>query len=308
MREQSSYAPICLFVYNRLDHTKRTVDALLQNTESKFSDLIVFSDGPKQETDREKITNLREYLRTVKGFRHIQIIERERNQGLAKSIIDGVSKILSTHATVIVLEDDIVTSPHFLRYMNEALATYENDEKVASIHGYLAPLDTQFEEPFFLRGADCWGWATWRRAWRYFDPNGVQLLQQLREKNLTYEFDLDGTYPYTEMLENQIAGRVNSWAIRWHASTFLKEMVTMYPPRTLVRNIGFDGSGVHSGESDGYYDVELSSGPVEVIHLAPQVSIVAREAYKRFCWKNRVTFWSKVRSAISRRFRYLLEA
>lgn len=250
-------APIALFTYNRLWHTKQTVEALRGNTLAALSDLFIFSDGPKSINDQEKVTDVRNYLSTVTGFRSVTITQRPENHGLARSIIDGVTEIVSTCGRIIVLEDDLVTSPLFLQFMNASLEEYANNERVISIHGYVYPVKADLPQTFFLRGADCWGWATWERGWKLFEPDGRKLLKELRRLDLTDYFDFDNAYPFTKQLADQIKGKNNSWAIRWHASAFLHDRLTLYPGRSLVQNIGNDGSGVHC-ESRQEYAVELS--------------------------------------------------
>jgi hypothetical protein len=243
-------APIALFVYNRREHTQRTVEALAKNPEATESDLFVFSDGAKNEPAELAVREVRSYLKTISGFKTVTITEHFENFGLAKSVISGVSEIIGKFGRAIILEDDLVTSPHFLRYMNEALSLYKDDPRVASIHGYIYPVEGALPETFFIRGADCWGWATWKRAWDKFEPDGQKLLTNLKQRHLTREFDFGGAYPYTMMLENQIMGVNNSWAIRWYASAFLAEMFTLYPGRSLVDNIGMDDSGENSGRTN----------------------------------------------------------
>ncbi|KKO18108.1 MAG: putative methyltransferase [Candidatus Brocadia fulgida] len=222
-------APIALFVYNRPWHLRQTVESLNKNELAEFSELFVFSDGPKSEADKEKVLAVRKYIKTISGFKSVNIVEREQNLGLGNSIITGVTEIINRYGRIIVLEDDMISSPYFLRFMNEALEFYEDEERVASIHGYIYPLKTLLPETFFLRGADCWGWATWKRGWNLFETDGSKLLYELKKNNLLRKFDLNGTYPYTRMLKDQAKGKNHSWAIRWHASLFLKEKLTLYP-------------------------------------------------------------------------------
>ncbi|HRU00618.1 MAG TPA: glycosyltransferase, partial [Victivallales bacterium] len=194
-------APIALFVYNRPWHTRQTVTALQNNELAAESELVVFSDGPKVEKNKEKTKNneekvkeVRDYIKSINGFKTVKIIERTQNLGLANSIISGVTEIVNQYGKIIVLEDDLVTSPHFLRFMNEALDLYEKEEDVISIHGYVYPIP-DLPETFFLKGADCWGWATWKRGWDLFEPDGKKLLRELKEKKLLKRFDFNGTYP-----------------------------------------------------------------------------------------------------------------
>jgi len=250
-------APIVLFVYNRPEHARRTVEALQKNDLADKSDLIIFSDGPKGNGDIEKVNDVRSYLKTISGFKSVEIIERTENLGLAKSIINGVTEIVNKYGKIVVLEDDLVTSPYFLKYMNDSLEIYENDDKVISIHGYVYPVRGFLPDTFFLRGADCWGWGTWKRGWDLFERDGQKLLKELRRSKLEKFFDVGG-YPYVKMLENQIIGLNDSWAIRWRASAFLNNKYTLYPGKSLVKNIGFDSSGANSGRNN-YMDVELAN-------------------------------------------------
>lgn len=274
-------APIALFTYNRPEHTTLTVDALKRNRLADQSELFIFSDGPRDEADAVQVALVRNYLKGITGFKEIAIIERDRNLGLAQSIITGVTEIVGRYGSVIVLEDDMVTSPYFLQYMNEGLVCYRDDDDVISIHGYLYPLRGRLPETFFLRGADCWGWATWQRGWKLFEPDGRKLLDELRARELTRRFDFDGAYNYTHMLEEQVAGKNNSWAIRWYASAFLRDKVTLYPGRSLVHNTGMDASGTHCEESDDYR-TELSQVAVQVRRMPAVEDRAAWNAFRRF--------------------------
>ena len=256
-------SPITLFVYKRPWHTRQTVEALQRNDLAAASDLIVYSDAPGEPETSPGVKEVREYIRRIRGFRSVTIIEREENLGLARSIISGVTEVVNRFGSIIVLEDDLVTAPWFLRYMNEALELYRDDEEVASIHGYLYPIKKKLDAPFFIRGADCWGWGTWQRAWSCFDHDGAGLLREISIGGLAEQFDFGGTYPYTEMLEDQVRGSNDSWAIRWNASAFLNGMLTLYPPASLVRNIGLDSSGTHCTEED-HHETVLAAAPIEV--------------------------------------------
>jgi hypothetical protein len=274
-------APIGLFVYNRPWHARRTVEALQRNHGAGGHDLVVFCDGARSDRDRAAVEEVRAFVRTIGGFRSVAVRERVANRGLAGSIIDGVGELLAAYGRVIVVEDDLVTSPHFLAYMDQALELYAGDEAVASIHGYIYPLDADLPETFFLRGADCWGWATWSRAWSYFEPDGAKLLAALGERRLLGEFDLHGARDLSGMLRRQIAGRNDSWAIRWHASAFLRGMVTLYPGRSLVDNIGNDASGTHSGTSSAFR-VPVAIEAIRLARLPPVEDRTAAEAVARY--------------------------
>jgi hypothetical protein len=282
----SDPAPIVLFVYRRPDHLARTLAALSANAEASDSTLHIFSDGPRDESSAQDVAKVRTMLREIPNFARTQIVYREKNFGLARSVIEGVSQVLSEHGRAIVLEDDIVVGRHFLRYMNDALTRYESEERVASITGYCYPATLPVEDTFFIQGAECWSWATWRDRWAKFNPNGNELLADLLAKNLTYQFDYDGNMQFTDMLRSQIAGRVDSWAIRWHASCFLREMLTLYPGQSLVQNIGFfDPRATHTSNTH-VYDVKLCNERI-LVEFKPIVeSKIGREAFRDYFARN----------------------
>ena len=301
----NTHAPIVVFAFRRPGHLERTLRALAACPEASASALTVYCDGPRHEGDAAPVRAVRAVARRCTGFLSVDVVESELNRGLAASIVRGVGEQLSVSDRVIVVEDDLVVSPHFLRYMHDGLETYADDPRVASIHGYTYPVAEALPETFFLRGADCWGWATWARAWRHFRADGAALLAELRAQRLTRAFDLDGAYPYTGMLEDQIAGRNNSWAVRWHASCFLRSMLTLYPCRSLVVNIGHDDSGTHSGVSTDF-DVELLQRPVDLrrIELAesPQASAAVSAFFRRKLKRNLMRrIASRVRRLLPRR-------
>ncbi len=227
------------------------------------------------------MAEVRSYIRSIAGFKSVAIVERERNFGLARSIIDGVTRVCEEYGRVIVVEDDLVTSPYFLIYMNDALALYQDEGSVISIHGYVYPVKTVLPETFFLKGADCWGWATWKRGWDLFEADGGVLLQELTQRGLTHRFDFDGTYPYTRMLKDQIKGKNDSWAVRWYASAFLKDKLTLYPGRSLVLNIGNDSTGTHCSTTSTFSG-EITNTRVNVKLIPIEDNLLARQQIRRF--------------------------
>ena len=250
----NNLAPIILFVYNRPQHTLQTLEALSKNELAQDSILYIFADGIKKNASEETIAKINETRTIIKSkswCKEVHVIERTENFGLAKSVIEGITQIINQYGKVIVLEDDLVTSPYFLKFMNDALNKYEHENSVACISAYIYPIDN-LPDLFFIKGADCWGWATWKHAWDLFEPNGQKLLTELEQKKLTYQFDLNNSYPYTKMLREQISGINHSWAIRWYASAFLKNKLCLYPGKSLVNNIGTDGSGTHDGSTTVY--------------------------------------------------------
>lgn len=279
-------APIIIFAYSRPEHIRRTVESLLQNRLSNESDLIVFSDAAYSAEKKIAVDEVRAYLASISGFKSVTVKYRPENYGLAKSIIYGVTEVLEQSDQIIVLEDDMLTSPHFLTYMNEALELFAGDERVVSIHGYLYPVGRSLPEAFFLRGADCWGWATWRTGWDCFNSDGQYLLGELKRRNLIRAFDFNGAYPYSTMLEEQISGTNDSWAVRWYASAFLAGKLTLYPGRSLVHNIGNDYSGTHCGAVDRF-DTVLSKTPIVLGSVEITPSQEGRSAFETFFRKGK---------------------
>lgn len=239
-------APIALFVYNRLDHTRRTVDALRANEGARESDLFVFSDAPKNAQAAASVAQVRAFVKNIDGFKSVTVIERESNWGVDPSIIDGVTTLCERFGRVIVLEDDLVTSPWFLTFMNESLSHYRDDDRVMQVGGFMFPLDDVDEaKASFLPYATCWGWATWKRAWDQFDATAAGYASLKNDEIKRKAFDLNGAYFYFDILQNYIEGKTDAWDIRWYLSLFLKEGLALFPNKTLVRNIGFDGTGTH---------------------------------------------------------------
>lgn len=273
-------APIVLFVYNRPWHTQQTIEALQKNSLATDSELFIYSDAPKNDGAISLVKDVREYIKSIKGFKNVSIIERRTNYGLANSIIDGVTKITNEFGKVIVLEDDLVTSPYFLNYMNDGLLLYENDEYVASIHGYIYPIDN-LPKTFFIKGADCWGWATWKRVWDMFETDGNLLLEELKSSGKTTEANFNDTYLYSNMLQEQVRGKNDSWAVRWYMTAFLKNMLTLYPGKSLIQNIGLDGSGTH-GESNNSLMNETSASYERLETIPITENLQARGKMEQF--------------------------
>jgi len=199
---------------------------------------------------------------------------------LSSSIVAGVTSVITQYGKIIVLEDDMITSPYFLHFMNEALQAYETEEKVISVHGYSYPTRKPSRKPFSL-GARLLGLGNMEKRLDLFEQDGAKLLSELAEQNLINRFDMNGTFPYTQMLRNQVAGKNDSWAIRWHASAFLASKLTLYPGKSLVRNIGIDSSGTHCSKSD-CFDGHLSNLSIPVKGIEVIESELAFQAFRRF--------------------------
>lgn len=258
-------APIALFVYNRPEHTLKTITSLAENEGASDSVLHIFSDAPKTPADEPRVQRVRELLKSIKGFKEVHVTYQTANIGLAQSIINGVTYLSKIYGRVIVLEDDLVTSPHFLKFMNDALNYYVDTPEVMHISGFRYPTKP-FEkgDTFFLRVPLCWGWATWDRAWSHYKKD-LDLMSKFNGNDI-YRFNFANSFPFWLQLELNKEKKINTWFIFWYANLFLLKGLTLFPARSLVQNIGMDNSGTNSGFSNSY-NVDLSTTPIHVSRI-----------------------------------------
>ncbi len=238
-------APIAIFAYRRPEHTARLLRSLLSNPEAQTSRVVAFCDGPRSEEDVPLVARTRQVV-AASGLRHLEVVERPHNMGLAASVIDGVTRLCEAHGRVIALEDDLILSGTFLRYMNDALDRYEDEPGVLHVSGFMYPVGLEAScDALFMPFISSWGWGTWARAWRAFDPAPSPGTAVLSDPDLRRRFDLDGSYGFSRMLRRQLAGRSDSWAIRWYLSVFNRGGLSLFPRRSLVENAGFDLDSSH---------------------------------------------------------------
>lgn len=283
-------APVVLFVYNRPKHTLKTLQALTKNDLSQESTLYIFADGPKKDAspfDIESIQQTRTIVRQKKWCSEVVIIESPDNKGLAKSIEEGVTKIVNKHGKIIVLEDDIITSKGFLRYMNDGLDAYNDIDQVMSVSSYIYPVKNSASLPntFFYNANTCWGWGTWKRAWNYYENNPKILAEKLTTKECDWkDFNKGQLNLFHEQLIDNLEGRLKTWAVKWHASIYLYEGFVLHPGKSLVKNIGRDGSGTNFKSKQSLKDTDEFNEnffvPVERIEL--KESYQYREALNKY--------------------------
>lgn len=244
----SRLAPIALFTYRRTDLLGAVLDSLERCPEFAASDVFVFSDGPRDEASAADVDRVRALLRE-RLRPNMRLIEAPENRGLANSIIAGVGRLCDEYGRVIVIEDDLIVSPALLGWFNAGLDRYASDERVMQIsgHAFDVPMLRSRDEGVFLPVTTSWGWATWKRAWAAFDPTAHGWEAIVHDRALRRQFDLDGVYPYSQMLERQMRGEVDSWAIRWYWTCFNVGGLTLFPPRTLIANEGADAHATHAG-------------------------------------------------------------
>ncbi|QWF70939.1 hypothetical protein KEF85_00065 [Methylomonas paludis] len=254
----SKLAPIVLFVFARPHHTKNTLNALAANELAMQSDLIIYADGANNPVDQERVDEVRNIIRNTGGFRSITLIERDTNFGLARNIITGVTEVCNQYQRVIVLEDDIVTSPCFLTYMNHALDEYANKKSVWHIAGWSYPVNIENTDgTFFWRLMNCWGWATWSDRWQYFEKNPAKLLLKWNKDKIK-RFNLDGVYDFWKEVDLNQSEKLNTWAIFWYATIFEHNGLCLSPTHSFVQNIGNDGSGINSQENNIFWHNNLA--------------------------------------------------
>ena len=287
-------SPIIIFTYRR--KIDKLIDSLLKNKLSKESDLYIFSDGYKNDIDKEDVLEVREGLKEIGGFRKITIYESPSNNGLATSVINGVSQIINLHETIIVLEDDLIVADNFLDYMNDALIFYKDDKTIWSISGYtpkLACLDNYKKDVFLSPRASSWGWATWRDRWLKNDWEINDWQEFKADKEAIKRFNLGGNDMF-KMLETQMIGKIDSWAIRWCYNQFRYNTFTVYPTQSKLINEGFDSKGTHNSSGSKRWDVESSNKSIvfETLYINEDILTCFQEKYNLHL-KTRIGYFLK---------------
>ena len=239
-------SPVLLFTYKRPDQTRQTVEALQRNHLADQSELYIFSDGPRTEADADKVQHVREYLKTIDGFKKTTLKLSDKNQGLAASIIGGVTELINTYGKVIVLEDDLVTSTNFISFCNQALSHYKDDPQVFSVSGYTRPISGLKDNGvYFTSRASSWGWASWKEKWNDVDWEVKDYAGFSSDSRARRAFNRMGS-DMAAMLDKQMRGDIDSWAIRWCYHQFRNSYVTVFPATSKVRNIGFNEAASHT--------------------------------------------------------------
>lgn len=280
MHNDSSVSPIVLFVFARPDHTWQTLKALAANYLANQSDLIVYADAARNDTETERVSAVRSLVSTTRGFKSVTIIEREKNYGLARNIIEGVTEVCNQYGRAIVVEDDLVTSPYFLQFMNAALERYQDNPEVWHISGWNYPIDPDgLGDSFFWRVMNCWGWATWADRWTHYQKNPEQLVAHWQAEEIE-RFNL-GTADFWEHVLMNYSKKRDTWAIFWYATIFKHGGLCLNPARTLVQNIGHDGSGENCGHAADMFWSNLADSELTLPHEACE-SIYAVERVAAF--------------------------
>jgi hypothetical protein len=289
---KNKLSPIVLFVYNRPEHTKRTLEALQNNDLAQDSELIIFSDEAKNEGARESVDEVRAYLDSISGFKSTTVIRREKNWGLASSIIDGVTKIVGEYGKVIVLEDDLVTSKYFLTFMNDALSFYEDEKNVWHISGWNYPIERDgLDDVFLWRLMNCWGWATWLDRWDKYEKNIDKTLREFTKDDIK-GLNLDNAEPFFNQVVANKNRKLDTWAIFWYTTIFKNGGFCLNPSQTFVENIGHDGSGMNCDQTDAFIASLSSSSALRFVDTLEE-NTVALNRIKRFYRDQKKSFISR---------------
>jgi Glycosyl transferase family 2 len=304
-----SLAPIVFFAYNRPDHTRQVLESLYRNKYADESSLWIYVDGPKPNASEETmaaIAAVKKVVREKKWCKEVTIVEAEVNKGLVKSTTAGVTKMVNEFGKVIAMEDDGLVSPGFLTFMNDALDFYENNPRVMHISAYARPdLDTTAvkESTYFFYHTTTWGWGTWKRAWDKFTPDAMAVMEAVKKKGNIKKLNMDGTFEFFWGLHAVARSNMNSWNTIWHSVVFLNDGLILYPKRSLVSNIGHDGSGTNCAPDDRFQidnEALATEIPVNAIQLAEH------EAVRKY-YVGLHSFAYRLKFAIKHYLRYLIK-
>ncbi|MCK2156181.1 sugar transferase [Exiguobacterium sp. 17-1] len=298
------YSPVAIFVYDRLEHTKQTISALSCNLYSEETDVYIFSDNGKDATSNSNVKSVREYLdylRESNNFKSLTILESEKNYGLANSIIKGVSKIIREHPSekVIILEDDLITSNFFLKFMNESLNYYEKNNSIWSISGYSPPIkipENYRNDIYLSYRSSSWGWGTWKDRWNSADWQIKDYDNFIEDKKSVQRFNRGGM-DLAGMLKMQMNNKIDSWAIRWCYTQYRQNKMTIYPVKTLIENIGLDGSGTHKQLLSRKYNSKIDEKSDFNLEM-PQINPLILKRFKNFYLSELKFYLSKVKRRI----------
>ena len=296
-------SPIVLFVYNRPWHTQQTIEALQKNELAGESNFIIYSDEARNKDEQENVDKVRLYINQINKFKKVTIIKRETNWGLANNIVDGVTKVVNQYGKIIVLEDDLVTSPYFLKYMNEALDFYKDEGKVWHISGWNYPIETdELDDVFLYRAMNCWGWATWNDRWKYYERNADKMIKNFSNEDIK-KFNLNHAEDFFNQIILNKKKKINTWAIFWYATLFKKNGLCLNPAQTFLENIGLDSSGTSPGNNmfKNYDNISLIK-KINFINDISENQIAVNRIINFFKDNNNKSIFERIVNNIKRKF------
>lgn len=260
--ETKSRAPVAVFAFRRPDYLSKTLAALGKCKGILKRDVVIFCDGAREnvEGENEATQAVQKLASEWISGRSGRLVVSAQNLGLRRSITSGVGRLTEEYGRVIVLEDDIVVAPTFLEYMDDSLSRFAEVDKIWQVSGYFVPSSNPPPRPGFLGLPGCWGWATWRRAWTHYSDDASVLLKRILDAD-QHKFNVDGSYNYLDDLRLNAEGKMDTWHVRWYASMFLHDALSIFPGKSLTRNIGFDPRGTN-----------CNSGPIARTYLSQSLS------------------------------------
>jgi hypothetical protein len=262
--------PLAFFAFNRPAHVKDALESLGKCIRLDEVDIYIYCDGPRDSKDEESIRKTRKIIHDWAGKHQAKVIERETNLGLAGSIVGEVTRLCAEYGRVIVVEDDLVVSPYFIDYMLNALDKYEKEERVFQISGYMFPINIESDKSAFLINfASTWGWATWQRAWQYYERDLKVIPEELKLRKIRKAFNIGNSYPYYDLLQGRLKGDNSSWGIIWWWTIFKNSALCLFPKESLVKNCGADGSGRHCNTDDQYLWEDLNINEKNIVTDIP---------------------------------------
>jgi len=266
------YSPVVIFSYNRIDNIKKLLKSLNRNFEFKKSDLFIFQDNYRNLDDKNKVINVINYLKKLRSKKQFNLVIREKNFGLAKNIIQGVSQVLKKNSSAIFLEDDLIVSKNFLKFMNLNLIYYKNQKKVWHISGWNYNLNFNLEEDaYFTRGMNCWGWGTWRDRWKYFEKKPNVIIKSWT-KNKIFRFNFDNSINFFSQIVRNQNNDINTWAIFWYAVIFLRNGLCLNPVKSLVKNTGIGNSATHTKFIKKIFNSKLNISNIKKYKLPKEIN------------------------------------
>ena len=294
-------APIALFCYKRLDTLTQTIEALQKNYLAAESELFIYSDGPKKVADEPVIAAIRNYLKTITGFKSVSITEAVTNKGLAASIISGVTEIINNYGKIIVMEDDLLTSKNFLVYMNRGLDYYAGNPKIFSVGAFSIPIKgLNNNSVYYTRRADSCGWGTWQDRWGIIDWEVKDYPALIKNRSAQKAFNKMGS-DMTGLLTKQRKGKINSWAIRWCYHQFKYDLFSVHPAVSKIKNIGFASpDATHTKESFNRFETYLDINDATETNFNVPVKLekkIIRQFIRPYTIPRRI--WYKIRTVLS---------
>jgi hypothetical protein len=294
----NNFAPIVLFTYRRPQTAYKTLIALSKNPLAEQSTLYIYADGPKENSSEEVLLDIkknRQIIRKKKWCKEVVIIERDKNKGLANSVIEGITEVVNKHGKVIVMDEDMFPATGFLKYLNDALFKYEKEERVMQVSGYILPFadrTTPTHSAYFVPYPGSPAWATWKRAWDKFDPQAIGYEKLKTNDDLALKFDVDGLYPYSDMLISQMeSSKVDSWAIRWQWTFFINNGLALSPDKSLTQYLTSGDKATHVRGNDLPFTHDDFDRNYFINHFPAQITVNEE-------------FYNRVKSALKRIITY----